>query len=108
MFGVEIGRSMRRLRTYVFGAGLAALAILPIVVLATSGHGAEGPLFFDRIRDNGLFAALAVIVILEPFFLPLGTSLLSGESVAGEASLGTLRYLVVRPVGRRRLIVEKY
>ena len=108
MFGVEIGRSVRRLRTYVFGAGLAALAILPVVVLSSSDSGGGGPLFFDRIRDNGLFAALAVLVLLEPFFLPLGTSLLSGESIAGEASLGTLRYLVVRPVGRARLVVHKY
>jgi ABC-2 type transport system permease protein len=108
VFGVEIGRSVRRLRTYVFGAGLAALAILPVVVLSTSGSGGGGPLFFDRIRDNGLFAALAVLVLLEPFFLPLGTSLLSGEAIAGEASLGTLRYLVVRPVGRVRLVAHKY
>jgi ABC-2 type transport system permease protein len=108
MFRVEIGKSVHRLRTYVFGTGLAALAILPVVVLATGDSGAGGPLFFDLIRRNGLFAALTVIALIQPFFLPLGTSILSGEAVAGEASAGTLRYLVVRPVGRVRLIVTKY
>lgn len=108
MFRVEIGRSVHRLRTWVFGAGLAGLAVLPIVILATSDSSSGGPLFFDLIRRNGLFAALTVIALILPFFLPLGTSILSGEAVAGEASAGTLRYLVVRPVGRVRLIVSKY
>jgi len=108
MFRVEIGRAVHRLRTYVFGVGLAGLAVLPAIVLATSRPGEGGPMFFDRIEDNGLFAALAVVVLVEPFFLPLGTSLLSGEAVAGETSSGTLRYLVARPVGRSRLVLTKY
>lgn len=108
MFRVEIGKSIHRLRTWVFGTGLAGLAILPVVVLATSNDTGGGPLFFDLIRSNGLFAALTVIALIQPFFLPLGTSILSGEAVAAEASGGTLRYLVVRPVGRVRLIVTKY
>lgn len=108
MFLVEIGKSLHRLRTWVFATGLAALAVLPVVVLATGDSGSGGPLFFDLIRRNGLFAALTVVALVQPFFLPLGTSILSGEAVAAEASGGTLRYLVVRPVGRVRLIVFKY
>jgi ABC-2 type transport system permease protein len=108
LFRVEIGRSIRRVRTYVFGAGLLGLAVLPVVLLATGDSGSGGPLFFDLIRRNGLFAALTVLALLQPFFLPLGTSLLSGEAVAGEAATGTLRYLVARPVGRARLVLVKY
>jgi ABC-2 type transport system permease protein len=108
MFRVEIGKAVRRPRTYVFGAGLAALAILPVVVLATGDSGGGGPVFFDMIRHNGMFAALTVIGLIQPFFLPLGTSLLSGEAIAGEASSGTLRYLVARPVGRGRLVLTKF
>lgn len=108
MFRVEIGKSIHRLRTWVFATGLAGLAILPVVVLATTEDTGGGPLFFDLIRRNGLFAALTVIALIQPFFLPLGTSILAGESVAAEASGGTLRYLVVRPVGRVRLILTKY
>src|SRR5581483_8692769 len=31
----------------------------------------------------------------------------AGDSIAGEANAGTLRYLLVRPVGRTRLLVAK-
>jgi len=108
MFRVEIGKAVRRLRTWVFAAGLAGLAVLPVVVLSTSSGGAGGPVFFDFIKRNGLFAALTVLALIQPFFLPLGTALLSGESIASEASNGTLRYLVARPVGRARLVLLKY
>ena len=108
MFLVEIGKAIHRARTWVFAAGLAGLAVLPVVILATSKTAGGGPLFFDRIRHNGLFAALTAVALIQPFFLPLGTGILSGEAIAGEASAGTLRYLVSRPVGRARLVLTKY
>jgi ABC-2 type transport system permease protein len=108
MFLVEIYKAWFRLRTWVFAAGLAGLAILPIIILKTSPGAGGGPPFFDLIRNNGLFAGLTAIGLVEPFFLPLGTGLLSGESIAGEASSGTLRYLLARPVGRVRLVMAKY
>ena len=110
MIRVELAKAIHRLRTYVLGSGLAALAILPVVVLATSAPMSNegGPPFFDLIRHSGLIASLAAVALIQPFFLPLGTGLLSGEAIAGEASNGTLRYLVVRPVGRRRLVLTKY
>jgi ABC-2 type transport system permease protein len=33
--------------------------------------------------------------------------MIGGDAVAGEASAGTLRYLLLRPVGRTRLLVAK-
>jgi len=108
MFLVEIGKSLHRVRTWVFALGLAALAILPVVILATSPGASGGPVFFDQIRHSGMFAALTVIALIQPFFLPLGTALLSGEAIAAEAAGGTLRYLVTRPVGRVRLVLHKY
>ena len=42
-----------------------------------------------------------------PVFLPVAVSVIAGDAVAGEASLGTLRYLLTRPVGRTRLLVAK-
>src|SRR5919197_6493721 len=109
MFLVELGKAFRRPRTYVLGAGLLLIAILPTVVLATTGHtGTGGPPFLTDVRSNGLFGALAALAIVQPFFLPLGSALLSGETVAAEASAGTLRYVLIRPVGRDRLIVQKY
>ena len=39
---------------------------------------------------------------------PLATGLFCGDAIAGEAQAGTLRYLLVRPVGRSRLVLAKY
>ena len=108
MYRVEVARAFRRPRTYVLGALLGGVAILPSIVLATTSGGGGGPPFFEQLRHNGLFGGLAGIGLIVPFFLPLGTGLLSGESVASEASAGTLRYLLVRPVGRVRLVLQKY
>jgi ABC-2 type transport system permease protein len=108
MFWVEIGKTVHRARTYVFAAGLAGLAVLPVILLAPTGSASGGPPFFELIQHNGLFAALTAVALIQPFFLPLGTARLSGESIAGEASAGTLRYLLARPVGRRRLVALKY
>src|SRR6266542_6890715 len=110
VYRVELGRALHRVRTWVLASGLAALGILPVVVLATTSatNSDGGPPFFDLIRHSGLIASLAAVALIQPFFLPLGTGLLSGESIASEASGGTLRYLVVRPVGRVRLVLSKY
>jgi ABC-2 type transport system permease protein len=109
MFLVEIAKAFRRLRTYVLGAGLLGLAVLPTVVLKLTGDTGEGgPPFLNDITSNGLFGALTAMAVCQPFFLPLGTALLAGETVALEGSTGTLRYVLIRPVGRVRLVLQKY
>src|SRR5580765_1863043 len=111
MFRVEWIRAIRRPRSYVLAGGLVALSVLLVVSVKLSGRSAAGagaPAFLGQVLTNGFFVPLAAIAILQPFFLPLGAGLLSGDSVAGEASAGTLRYLLVRPVGRVRLVLVKY
>src|SRR5919109_3744696 len=108
MFLVELAKAVHRVRTYVLGSLLAAVGVLPIIILATAGPGEGGPPFFDLIPRNGLFASLTAVALIQPFILPLGAALLAGESLAGEATAGTLRYLLARPVGRARLVATKY
>ena len=112
MLRVELVRAFRRWRTYVFAVGLAGIPILMVVSLKLSSTppppGPDAPLFLSQILANGLFAPLTAIALIQPFFLPLGAGLLSGDSIAGEASAGTLRYLLVRPVGRARLVLAKF
>src|SRR5437867_5269287 len=107
MFRVEILKALHLVRTWVLGGLLAAPAILPAIILKTSPT-ATGPPIFDLARHAGIVVAMAAITLIQPFILPLGTALLSGETIALEASNGTLRYLVVRPVGRVRMVVTKY
>ena len=111
MFRVELIRAVRRWRTYLFAAGLAAVPILIVVSLSLSGApqaSPDAPPFLTLIVGSGLFAPLTALALIQPFFLPLGAGLVSGDSIAGEASAGTLRYLMVRPVSRTRLVLSKY
>jgi ABC-2 type transport system permease protein len=107
MLRVEILKAIHRVRTWVLGGLLAATAVLPAIILKTSPT-ATGPGIFDLARHAGVVVAMAAITLIQPFILPLGTALLSGETIALEASNGTLRYLIVRPVGRVRLVLTKY
>ena len=48
------------------------------------------------------------MIVVMPLFLPLVVSVVSGDTIAGEANLGTLRYLLVVPVRRGRVLGVKY
>ena len=93
-------------------AGLGVLAVVPVIlavsVRASSGSQGAGPDFIVGITGNGLFVAFAALALELPLFLPLAVSAISGDAVAGEANLGTLRYLLAIPAGRTRLLVIKY
>jgi ABC-2 type transport system permease protein len=59
------------------------------------------------VLNNGSLYPAAAMAMIVPIFLPIAVAVLAGDSVAGEASGGTLRYLLARPVGRTRLLVAK-
>ena len=56
---------------------------------------------------NGALFPVAALAIVLPLFLPIAVAVVAGDSIAGEAQAGTLRYLLARPVGRTRLLVAK-
>jgi ABC-2 type transport system permease protein len=94
-------------------AGLLVLSAVPILIAISvkstlSRPGADGPDFFRSITGNGLFVALAALTIELALFLPLAVAVVAGDAVAGEANLGTLRYLLTVPVTRRRLLLVKF
>ncbi len=94
-------------------AGLAVLAALPVVMaiavkLANPSSEGEGAGFLSQIVGNGFFVALAALAVEIGLFLPLAMAMLSGDAIAGEANIGTLRGLLTVPVGRTRLLVTKY
>jgi ABC-2 type transport system permease protein len=91
-------------------AGMAVLAVVPVIIAIAirSSGGDGGPDFISGITGNGLFVAFGALAAELPLFLPLAVSAIAGDAVAGEANLGTLRYLLTIPVGRTRLLVTKY
>ncbi|CAA9273823.1 MAG: Efflux ABC transporter, permease protein [uncultured Corynebacteriales bacterium] len=108
----ELGMVFRRRRNQVLLLVLAAIpVIIAVAIKVTTPTGTEadgGPPFLFSITGNGIFVALTSLTVVLPLFLPLAIAVVAGESVAGEASLGTLRYLLVVPVSRTRLLAVKY
>jgi ABC-2 type transport system permease protein len=90
---------------------LAVLGVIPlmigIAVDASTPRGGEGPQFLGQITGNGLFLVFTALTVCLPLFLPLVVGVVSGDTIAGEAGLGTLRYVLTVPVTRRRLLAVK-
>jgi ABC-2 type transport system permease protein len=107
LFISELRLVFGRARTQV---GLGVLAAVPLLIgiaikLSGTEGGTEG--FIGQIAGNGLFLIVASLGLSLPFFLPTAVTVISGESLAGEASLGTLRNLLTAPAGRSRLLAAK-
>lgn len=106
----ELRLLLGRRRTLALLAGLGAVPLLLALVLVIaqgSGMAGQGPGFIGRVAGNGLFLVIAALFLCLPFLLPLTIGITSGDSVAGEAQSGTLRYLLTLPVPRTRLLLAK-
>jgi ABC-2 type transport system permease protein len=112
----ELVTTVRRWRTLALLGVLAAVPVLVGIAVkiqtrggATGGRGgADGPAFITQITNNGLFLVFTALAATLPFFLPMAVGVVAGDAVAGEAGAGTLRYLLVAPAGRTRLLLTKY
>ena len=70
------------------------------------GRGGDGG-FIAEVSNNGLFLVFAALSLTLPVFLPMALGVVAGDSISGEAAQGTLRYLLVAPAGRVRLLAVK-
>ncbi|MFJ5261548.1 ABC transporter permease [Streptomyces sp. NPDC088387] len=112
----ELRVTFRRWRTLALLAVLAAVPILVGIAVkietgdgeSVGGGGGEGPAFISQITNNGLFLVFTALAATLPFFLPMAVGVVAGDAIAGESSAGTLRYLLVAPAGRTRLLFTKY
>jgi len=95
---------------------LAVTALFPLIIgialrLAAphpqGGNGA-GVAFFNQLAGNGVFLTFIALSTLLILVLPVVVAVVAGDSVAGEAGYGTLRYLLAVPAGRTRLLAVKY
>ena len=110
MIRVELAKLFRRPRTYVIAGLLCALPFTVAVFLATTRippPPGQGGAFLSAVLSNGALFPAAAMALVMPVFLPVSVAVLAGDAVAGEAQTGTLRYLLIRPVGRTRLLVAK-
>jgi ABC-2 type transport system permease protein len=102
----ELTLVFRRRRNVAILSVLGAIPILIAVAVKISG-GDNGGGVFGSITDNGIFVSFAALVAVLPLFLPMAVAVVAGESIAGEANTGTLRYLLAVPVSRTRLLAVK-
>ncbi|SPF07232.1 ABC transporter permease [Streptomyces sp. MA5143a] len=122
LFRSELVTTFRRWRTLALLAVLAAVPVLVGIAVKIEtgdgssmgggpgggGGGGEGPAFIAQITNNGLFLVFTALAATLPFFLPMAVGVVAGDAIAGEAGGGTLRYLLVAPAGRTRLLLTKY
>jgi ABC-2 type transport system permease protein len=110
VIAVELRKMFRRPRTWATIGVLNALPIVVAVLLVVTDlapRPGEGPPFLSAVLRNGALYPLAALAIVLPLFLPIAVAVVAGDSVAGEAQAGTLRYLLARPAGRTRLLLAK-
>ncbi|MGD9959651.1 ABC transporter permease [Nocardioides sp.] len=110
MIAVELRKMVRSRRTWVTILLINALPTLVAVLLGTTDVGPRpgtGPAFLSAVLTDGTLFPLAAIAIVVPLLLPIAVAITAGEAIAGEAQAGTLRYMLIRPVGRTRLLVAK-
>lgn len=103
----ELTTTLRRWRTLALLGVLAAVPVLIGIAVrietangspAGPGEGGAGPAFLSQVTNNGLFLVFASLAATLPVFLPMAVGVIAGDSVAGEANAGTLRYLLVAAV----------
>jgi ABC-2 type transport system permease protein len=91
---------------------LIALAAIPVALgtalrLTTGNPNGRSGSFISQVSNNGLFLVFVALTLTLPIFLPMALGVVAGDAISGEASQGTLRYLLVAPVGRGRLLLAK-
>ncbi len=95
---------------------LAVVAVFPIIIgiglrLAIqpgNTGGPDGVAFIGQLAGNGIFLGFIALTLLLVLVMPLAVAVAAGDSIAGEAGYGTLRYLLAVPAGRARVLTVKY
>ena len=110
MIGIELFKQLRRRSVWLtLGVMAATPALLTAVIGLTRPTLAErfgnwGSVVTDT---SGLTMPLIALNAMLLFLIPLAVAIFAGESVAAEAGWGGLRYLLIRPVSRTRVLAAK-
>jgi ABC-2 type transport system permease protein len=107
----ELAWVFKRPRTWI---ALVLLAAVPIVIAIGTrvgagprGAGGGGGGILGSLVGNGFVLPVVSLTVTLTLLLPLVGAMWSADALAGEASHGTLRGLLIAPVGRIRLLVVK-
>jgi len=116
LFQLEVYKIFRRPRTYIAFAVIAFIILLIQIGLKFGGkeyvnivmsglnETFEAPV--DQVL-NGYFVCYLTLNLLL-IHIPILVALIAGDMVSGEASMGTLRLIVAKPVSRSKLLLIKF
>ncbi len=109
LFRTEMSKQVRRPRTYVALGIMVVLPTIMTIAVKFGGRGrrAEVDSLFSLARQSGFVMPAAALLFMSRFLLVVVVAIFAGDAVAGEATWGNLRYTLVRPVGRARLLAAK-
>ena len=103
----EVRWVLRRPRTLIM---LGLLGLVPVVIaigIVVAGRSRGGGSLVAQVAGNGLVLPISALTLALALLLPLAVATASADAIAGEAAHGTLRGLLLAPVGRLRLVGMK-
>jgi|AntAceMinimDraft_12_1070368.scaffolds.fasta_scaffold92170_2 ABC-2 type transport system permease protein len=114
-FRIELIRQVKRKRTLVAFILLIALPLIVVTAVkfgpsSNDSGGGFGGGDLDLVglaTSGGWNFALTMMFFASGFLLLILVAMFTGDTVASEASWSTLRYLLIAPVPRRRLLTIK-
>ncbi len=106
---------LSRWRTYIGFIAIAIVVIVSEMVMKLSASEIASRMMNIFQKDflisgnvlNGWFVTAFIMNTLH-IHIPFLISLVAGDMVSGEATSGTIRFLLIRPPSRSRIIVAKY
>ena len=108
LLGAELRWVLRRPRTLVMLAVFALVPVLISIGVAVGDPGEGGGRgLIGAVAGNGLVLPVVAITASLALLLPLAVAMVAADAIAGEAAQGTLRGLLLAPVGRLRLVGMK-
>ncbi|OGP83967.1 MAG: hypothetical protein A2Z08_06650 [Deltaproteobacteria bacterium RBG_16_54_11] len=115
LFGFEAYKTFSRWRTYISFGVLALIVVMTEIVMRVSAREIIGSMMkiFQRdfiIAGNILNAWFITTFIMNSlhFHIPFLVTLVAGDMVSSEATAGTIRFLLIRPPSRQRILNAKY
>lgn len=108
----EFTKAAMRMRSIIIAVLLVGLPTLIVVAINARGdrpsrRDGNGDGLFRLASQSGLLVPAAVLSVTSGFLLIIIAGTLAGDSVASDSSWGNLRFLLMRPVPRGRLLAAK-
>ncbi len=116
LFNIELYKISRRPRTYIAFAAITAIVVIFQFAFKADGESYMN-LMLQNVQDsfeldkpkaiNGYFMCYIILNTLL-IQIPILVALIAGDSISGEANMGTLRLLLTKPISRTQIILAKF